>query len=224
MNPLPEKLDIIDLGNSASTAIQNQIGGLAPIRTKTSHPNPPLKHSDAPLHWAAQCTHIECSLHQLSPYIGKLKSVIARDLILNYSKPGDLIVDMFCGSGTIPLEAALLGRRVFASDSSSYAISLTKGKLYAPLEVEEAIEDVDDILARVESLPMPDLRRVPKWVRTFFHPSTLKECLRVSAFLKDHDKYFLFACLLGIPVGDTTIRSNPPRSPYISSRIRNVSL
>ena len=51
--------------------------------------------SPAPPHWAEPCTHQECSLHQLSPYIGKLKSSIAQDLILKYSKPGELVADMF---------------------------------------------------------------------------------------------------------------------------------
>jgi len=35
----------------------------------------------APEYWHRSCAHSECTLHQLSPYIGKLKSSIARDLI-----------------------------------------------------------------------------------------------------------------------------------------------
>ena len=154
--------------------------------------------SPSPLRWAHSCTNQECSLHQLSPYIGKLKSVIAQDLILRYSKPGELVVDMFCGSGTVPLEAARLGRRVFASDISRYAVTLTKGKLYAPDCLDSAFADLDLILKRVESLPMPDLRRVPQWVRAFFHPRTLKESLRLSECLKNERRYFLLASLLGI--------------------------
>ena len=151
-----------------------------------------------PLYWADSCTHQECSLHQLSPYIGKLKSVIAQDLILTYSKPGQLVADMFCGSGTVPLEAARLGRRIFASDVSRYAVTLTKGKLHAPTRIEHAIADLDFFLTRVESLPMPDLRHVPQWVRAFFHPRTLKETIRLSEFLKHERHYFLLALLLGI--------------------------
>lgn len=154
--------------------------------------------SPSPSRWANSCTHQECSLHQLSPYIGKLKSVIARDLILEYSQPGQLVVDMFCGSGTVPLEAACLGRRVFASDMSRYAVTLTKGKLYAPTRIEPALADLDRLLKRVESLPMPDLRSVPRWVRAFFHPRTLKETLRLNEFLRHERQYFLLAALLGI--------------------------
>ena len=154
--------------------------------------------SPPPLRWADSCTHQECSLHQLSPYIGKLKSVIAQDLILKYSKPGQLVADMFCGSGTVSLEAARLGRRVFASDMSQYAVTLTKGKLHAPTRIEPALADLDHLLKRVESLPMPDLRSVPRWVRAFFHPRTLKETLRLSEFLRNERHYFLLVSLLGI--------------------------
>ena len=43
--------------------------------------------ASAPPHWAACQTSQEYTLHQLSPYIGKLKSIIARDLIVQYSSP-----------------------------------------------------------------------------------------------------------------------------------------
>ena len=97
-------------------------------------------------YWAEPCTHQECSLHQLSPYIGKLKSSIAQDRILRYDKPGELVADMFCGSGTVPLEAARLGRCVFASDASIYAVTLTQGKLQAPMTSEAALAELEDLL------------------------------------------------------------------------------
>ena len=105
---------------------------------------------------------------------------------------------MFCGSGTVPLEAARLGRRVFASDANIYAVTLTKGKLRAPISVETALAELDRLLKRAKSLPMPDLRRVPQWVRAFFHPRTLKETLRLSGFLRSERQYFLLASMLGI--------------------------
>ena len=157
-----------------------------------------IPSSRAPPYWAASCTHQECSLHQLSPYIGKLKSVIARDLILTYSKPGDLVADMFCGSGTVPLEAASLGRRVFASDASTYAITLTKGKLTAPDSVASALHSIDAAVADARDLPLPDLRSTPAWVRSFFHPRTLENTLRVAHVLRSDNNHFLLGALLGI--------------------------
>ncbi|MCK4516138.1 MAG: hypothetical protein KAU31_12825, partial [Spirochaetaceae bacterium] len=68
----------------------------------------------APADWARRITATESSLHQLSPYVGKIKSNIAADLVERYTEPGDLVIDPFCGAGTIPLEASMRGRRVFA--------------------------------------------------------------------------------------------------------------
>ena len=127
-------------------------------RKQSVHPDEVV--APAPPHWAASHTSQEYTLHQLSPYIGKLKSTIARDLIAEYSYPGHLVVDMFCGSGTVPYEAACLGRHVFASDRSKYAVVLTKGKLRAPESPEIALAHLDGVLKRAKSLVVPDLRNV----------------------------------------------------------------
>lgn len=152
----------------------------------------------APSHWSAPCTHQECTLHQLSPYIGKLKSTIARDLIETYTEPGQLVVDMFCGSGTVPLEAALLGRHVFASDASAYAVTLTKGKLRAPYHAEMALSELDHLVTLAKSLPLPELADVPRWVQDFFHPRTLQETIRISKLIRKKRNYFLLSSILGI--------------------------
>ncbi|MCY4658807.1 MAG: DNA methyltransferase [Acidobacteria bacterium] len=152
----------------------------------------------APPHWETPCTHTECTLHQLSPYIGKLKSRIAADLVRRYSRRGDLVADVFCGSGTIPLEALRLGRRVFAADTNPYAMLLTRAKVNAPVSLEAAQSHAAVLLDNAEHQPAPDLRRVPTWVRRFFHPRTLKEVLRFAKTLQPVGDSFAFACLLGI--------------------------
>ena len=83
----------------------------------------------APSAWKVACTHSESTLHQLSPYIGKLKSSIAHDLIAEYSRKGELVADVFCGSGTVALESVQMGRRSFAADASHYAININKRKI-----------------------------------------------------------------------------------------------
>ena len=152
----------------------------------------------APAHWAPACTGRELTLHQLSPYIGKLKSVIARDLIERYTAPGQLVVDPFCGSGTVALEAACLGRRIFASDASSYAVTLTRAKLAPPASEKVALRYVDRLARKMAVLPDPDVRAVPQWVRRFFHAKTLTETIKVANFLKSRSRYFYLAALLGI--------------------------
>ncbi|MCK4762632.1 MAG: DNA adenine methylase [Candidatus Aminicenantes bacterium] len=151
-----------------------------------------------PNHWQQSCVHSECTLHQLSPYIGKLKSSISHDLIQTYSKRGDLVVDPFSGSGTVPLEAALLGRRVFAADISPYARILNRAKLSAPQSLEEALNSAEIILSKAENQPDPDLNKVPGWVQKFFHPLTLKEAIKFALEARKKGNEFLMACFLGI--------------------------
>jgi hypothetical protein len=137
-------------------------------------------------------------LHQLSPYIGKIKSSIAGELVKTYSKPGDLVVDPFAGAGTIPLESALQGRRAFGADISPYAQILSLAKLFPPRSLNDALEMAEDALAEAELLPQPDLRTVPLWVRQFFHPETLREALNFAVIARRQGNEFLMACFLGI--------------------------
>jgi adenine-specific DNA methylase len=98
-----------------------------------------LRARRAPEWWKEPCANTECTLHQLSPYIGKIKSSIAGELVERYSKPGDLVADCFAGAGTIPLEAAIRGRRAFGADISPYARILSIAKLSPPSSLEEAL-------------------------------------------------------------------------------------
>lgn len=153
---------------------------------------------EAPPEWRLSGWEQDCRLHQLAPYIGKLKPVIARELLQSFTKPGDLVLDCFSGSGTVPLEATLLGRRVLAFDSNPYAITLTRAKLEAPMSLEIATmaleQRISDSLRRPEYSPSS----IPEWVRKFFHPSTLQNALRFADECLERDDQFLLACLLGI--------------------------
>jgi hypothetical protein len=157
-----------------------------------------VKLAPAPDRWTKSCAHDECTLHQLSPYIGKIKSSIAGELVKKYSRPGDLVVDPFAGAGTIPLESALQGRRAFGADISPYAKILSVAKLFPPSSLDNALEQAEAALAEAEALPTPDLRTVPVWVRHFFHPDTLREALNFAVIARRRGNEFLMACFLGI--------------------------
>lgn len=154
--------------------------------------------SAAPVRWRQPCANTESTLHQLSPYIGKIKSSIAGELIERYSNPGDIVADPFGGAGTIPLEAALRGRRAFGADISPYACILSKAKLSPPRSLSTALRKAEEALAEASVLPKPDLRMVPLWVRKFFHPATLREVLNFALICRRPGNEFLMACLLGI--------------------------
>ncbi|GAB4404367.1 MAG: hypothetical protein Kow00123_16160 [Anaerolineales bacterium] len=149
--------------------------------------------------WRGSFNSRESSLQQLSPYVGKMKSGMARVLIQLYSEPGDVVLDPFSGSGVVPMEAVLTGRQAWANDLSPYAYTLTRGKLEAPGSERLALQRAQRLLARVrEEASNESLERVPEWVREFFHPRTLTEVLAAFRILREQCDYFLTACLLGI--------------------------
>lgn len=149
--------------------------------------------------WHGSFNGRESTLQQLSPYVGKMKSGMARALITLYSRPGDIVLDPFSGSGVVPLEAALAGRRAWANDLSPYAYALTRGKLEAPGSERMASERAKTLINDVEQdAPLVDLSVIPDWVRAFYHQDTLREVLAAFRLLKERQDYFLLACLLGI--------------------------
>lgn len=152
----------------------------------------------APLEWKKPAPHTDSRLHQLAPYIGKLKPVIARQLLRQFTASGDLVLDCFSGSGTIPLEALLLGRRVLAFDTNPYAVTLTRAKLEAPASLEAANQHLTQRLAAAQARPRYADEEVPEWVRKFFHPETLQNALQFADECLEKDDQFLLGCLLSI--------------------------
>ena len=149
--------------------------------------------------WAGSALKSESTLHQLSPYIGKIKSSMASSLVSQFTKKGDLVYDPFSGSGTVALEAWLAGRRVVANDFSPYANLLTSAKLFPYRSTADALGDIEVLSSEASALhECQDLRRIPIWVRSFFHPDTLREAASWAVVLKKKRRLFLLACLMGI--------------------------
>jgi len=149
--------------------------------------------------WSGSALKDESTLHQLSPYIGKLKSSIASSLIEQFSQVSEVVYDPFSGSGTVALEAWAAGRQIIANDLSPYAAVLTRAKLFPYDSLESALDDLEELQDDAASLlPHLDLRRVPIWVREFFHPRTLREVLAWTFVLRQRRRWFLLASLLGI--------------------------
>ncbi len=141
----------------------------------------------------------ETSLHQISPYIGRLRLEIARKLIISYTNSGQIILDPFAGSGTIPLEALLNNRSAIASEINQYGYLLSKAKMFPPPTLNDAIARLETIDQKVSTIcQSTPIDNIPLWVRRFFHPRTLVETLAYAKILREQREYFLLACLMGI--------------------------
>lgn len=151
-----------------------------------------------PYEWHGSCVGSECTFHQIAPYIGKMKSSMAREIVEACSSPRDMILDPFAGSGAIPLESLIEGREVVCTDINPYAITLTRAKLMAPASLKTALRQATRALdCALDANSNVSLKQVPLWVRSFFHPQTLRETIQFAKVVRHNDS-FLMACLLGI--------------------------
>ncbi|MBI5741134.1 MAG: methyltransferase domain-containing protein [Nitrospirae bacterium] len=70
-------------------------------------------------------------------YRGNWAPQVPRNLILRYSKPGDLVLDQMCGSGTTLIECKLTGRNAIGYDINPRSIELCKKNLNFTSDVKE---------------------------------------------------------------------------------------
>jgi len=67
------------------------------------------------------------SIHGIYPYRGKISSVDVKQVIKQLPKKG-VLLDPFCGSGTIIYEARKHGLKVIGVDSNPIAVQISKAK------------------------------------------------------------------------------------------------
>ena len=83
-------------------------------------------------------------------YRGNFSPYVAKNIILRYSKPKDLVLDQFVGSGTTLIECKLNDRNAIGLDINSKAVDIARKKLdfeseYNPL-IEVRVGDACDLL------------------------------------------------------------------------------
>jgi SAM-dependent methyltransferase len=72
--------------------------------------------------------------HYLFRYPAKFHPPVARALLERHTSPGERVLDCFCGSGTLLVEAALTGRSAIGSDVDPIAAFVSRVKA-TPLDV-----------------------------------------------------------------------------------------
>ena len=121
--------------------------------------------------------------HGFHSYAGRMHSSIARGAVAAFSAKGDGVVDPFCGSGTVPVEAMGLGRRAFGVDASPLGVAIARvrttllGEAGRERLVSEAAAVAEQSGERARKRRRPD---VPYWATkevARFHPHVLYELL-----------------------------------------------
>jgi site-specific DNA-methyltransferase (adenine-specific) len=158
-----------------------------------------------PADWKEQPRSFGHAFHPICTYLGGLPPAMAHALIERFSRPGDVVLDPFCGRGTVPLQATLRRRVGVGVDLNPLASVLTGAVLEPPSHRE-----AQDRLARLridwtldqdrwhdEALELQSASAVAP---SLFHPETLAELLYLRRALdrRQPADRFLLATLAGI--------------------------
>lgn len=73
-------------------------------------------------------------------YRGNFSPHVAKNIILRYSKPNDLVLDQFVGGGTTLIECKLNNRNAIGIDINPKAVEITKDKLNFETEFQNNIK------------------------------------------------------------------------------------
>ncbi|WP_083516091.1 DNA methyltransferase [Alicyclobacillus sendaiensis] len=90
--------------------------------------------------WDFHDEETQAHLHGLHPYPARFIPQIPRKAILTWSKPGDTILDPFCGGGTTLLEGILLQRNAIGVDNNAVACLISRAKT-----LDYSVQDVAEL-------------------------------------------------------------------------------
>jgi len=97
------------------------------------------------------CEDRSAGAHGLHPYPAKFIPHIPRMVLGELSRPGDLVVDPMCGSGTTLVEAAVAGRCAIGADINPIATLISKAK--TTILSDHAQKHLDELADLIEASP-----------------------------------------------------------------------
>ncbi len=136
--------------------------------------------------------------HMVHPYPAKLLMHIPHYFLANtlLSKPGDTVLDPFCGTGTVLLESQLFSRNALGADSNPIAQLISRVKTQ-PLPIDKLQNSFLRLMHKIPSMPNdnpPDVVNLAYW----FYPHVTKQLQRILEAIKtlrnSHFRDFFLVC------------------------------
>src|SRR5665213_21001 len=148
--------------------------------------------------------------HLLHPYPANLLAHIPVFFLSNniLSTPGDTVLDPFCGSGTVLLEAQVAGRNALGVDANPLARLIAEVKTRV-LEASSLNRCLDGVLTRIKAAPTgdsPDVVNLKHW----FYPGVARqlpclgkaiECMR-NPQMRDFFRVCFSVCVRKVSLAD----------------------
>lgn len=164
--------------------------------------------------------------HGFDNYPAKMIPHMARFLIDEISKPGQTVLDPFCGSGAVLVESLLSGRNAVGVDLNPLAILFAKAKttVYDPKFLETQLEEILRQFALCHSPYQYKFPNASYW----FTPATLRKFGAIKAVLDsylpniDPDYAFFWKAMLAAIVRECSRADTRGPKPFISKKARQT--
>jgi hypothetical protein len=114
-------------------------------------------------------------VHRLHPYLGKFIPQLVEIFLRKYFRPGQTVLDPFCGSGTTLVQANELGLHALGYDVSAFNVMLARAKTAhydLPLVKREILEILDKSNQVAQAQPADS-----DYLRQWFAPQALGQLL-----------------------------------------------
>ena len=123
--------------------------------------------------------------HGFHTYPAMFIPQVARRLLLNYSKKGNTICDIFCGSGSALIESRLLGRNSYGIDLNPLAIFLAKVKT-TPINPRLLSKEYIKLLTRVNKIKNTEIEKPQfKNLEFWFKDKIVIELAKIKKAVKE---------------------------------------
>jgi DNA methylase len=169
-----------------------------------------------------ELSRVRNRFHALCPYFAMFPEAFAEQWIERLTKPGEIVLDPFCGRGTAPFQAILMDRRAIGNDINPVAYCLTQAKLGAPTS-KAVLRRIGFLERAFDSRVWEPRRRVmPPFFHVAFSRGTLRQLLFLRAELKwRHSR--VDAMIAALVLG--SLHGESERSPsYLSNQMpRTIS-
>lgn len=121
--------------------------------------------------------------HPIHPYPAMMIPQVAGRLLALYSKPGSVVLDPFCGSGSVLLEAFIRGYNAYGIDINplSLLISRVKTTPINPEILEEVLHKILENSMHITKVNIPMFQNIEYW----FKPNVILELAKLKVSIND---------------------------------------
>ena len=136
-------------------------------------------------------------LHAICPYFAMFPEEFARNQVLTFTRPGELVLDPFCGRGTVILESVLNNRRAIGTDTNPVAACVAGAKANVPSEqaIFGRLSELEELVRSHAHCESPD----NEFFSLCFHSTTLREVCGLRHWLewndRPEDRFIATVCL-----------------------------